>query len=201
MQIAAPAFIARLEHDAARFLKHEATIKRFLHADRDFVALCHYNANIDNAWFWRDAAGSLGCGLLDWGRVRQMNVAYALWGSLCGASRDIWDSHLDELLALFTTELRAHGGPRLDVAELKLHLDLYVATMGLATLIEAPALVMARLPEAAHARDPLDPVFSRDDVVRGFMHVFTNFMHLWQSHDFGASLDRSIRRVGGCADP
>lgn len=200
-QVAAPSFTARLEHDAVRFLRHEAAIKRFLHADRNFIALCHYNANIDNAWFWRDASGTLGCGLLDWGRVRQMNVAYALWGSLCGAGLDIWDNHLDELLALFTTELHAHGGPRLDVRELELHLDFYVATMGLATLIDAPALVLSRLPAAVHARDPLDPVFLKDDVTRGFLHVFTAFLHLWQSHDFGARLDRLIRDVGGRADP
>ena len=64
-QVAAPSFIARLEHDAVRFLRHEATIKRFLHADRDFIALCHYNANIDNAWFWRDASGpsAVGCSI------------------------------------------------------------------------------------------------------------------------------------------
>jgi hypothetical protein len=193
--IAAPAFIARLEGEAVRFLRHEATIKRFLHADRDFIALCHYNANIDNAWFWRDASGALGCGLLDWGRVRQMNVAYALWGSLCGASLEIWDSHLEELLALFVAELHAHGGPRLDVAELELHLDFYVATMGLATLIEAPTLVLSRLPEAAAAQGPLDPVFLKDDVARGFLHVFTAFLHLWQRHDFGASLDRLLARI------
>jgi hypothetical protein len=194
-QLAAPAFIASLEHDAIRFLRHERTVKRFLHADRDFIALCHYNANIDNAWFWRDASGALGCGLLDWGRVRQMNVAYALWGSLCGADLDLWDGHLDELLALFTSELHAHGGPRLDTAELELHLNFYVATMGLATLIEAPALVLSRLPEAAGARDPLDPVFFKDDVARGFLHVFTGFLHLWQRHDFGASLDRLLERM------
>jgi len=194
-QVTAPSFIARLEQDAVRFLRHEAAIKRFLQADGNFIALCHYNANIDNAWFWRDDSGALGCGLLDWGRVRQMTVAYALWGSLCGAGLDIWDTHLDELLALFTTELHAHGGPQLDVAELELHLDFYVATMGLATLIDAPALVLSRLPEAAGARDPLDPVFFKDDVARGFLHVFTGFLYLWQKHDFGARLDRLLERA------
>ena len=109
-----------------------------------------------------------------------MNVAYALWGSLCGASLEIWDGHLEELLTLFVAELHAHGGPRLDVTELKLHLDFYVATMGLATMIEAPALVLSRLPEAAAAHGPLDPVFLKDDVARGFLHVFTAFLHLWQ---------------------
>jgi hypothetical protein len=192
--------MARLEREAFRYLHHEATIKRFLHANRDFIALCHYNANIDNAWFWRDSVGALGCGLLDWGRVRQMNVAYALWGSLCGASLEIWDRHLEELLSLFADELHAHGGPRLDIAELELHLHFYVATMGLATLIEAPALVLSRLPEAAQAQSPLDPVFRKDGVARGFLHVFTAFLNLWQTRDFEASLDRLLdggsRQVG-----
>jgi hypothetical protein len=194
-QLAAPSFMERLERDAVRVLKHEATIKRFLHADHDFIALCHYNANIDNAWFWRDASGALGCGLLDWGRVRPMNVAYALWGSLCGAGLDLWDSHLDELLALFASELHVHGGPRLDVEALELHLDFYVATMGLATMLEAPALVLSRLPEAARALSPRDPVFLKDAVASGFLHVFTGFLHLWQTHDFGASLDRLLERT------
>jgi hypothetical protein len=193
--LAAPSFMARLEQDAVRFLRHEAAIKRFLHADRNYIALCHYNANIDNAWFWRCASGALGCGLLDWGRVRQMNVAYALWGSLCAAGLDIWDNHLEELLALFTAELHTHGGPRLDAAELRVHLDFYVATMGLATLIEAPALVLSRLPEAAGARNALDPVFLGDDVARGFLHVFTAFLHLWERHEFGASLDHGLPRM------
>jgi hypothetical protein len=189
-----PAFIARLEREALRFLRHEGAIKRFLHAQPDFIALCHYNANIDNAWFWHER-GTLQCGLLDWGRVRPMNVAYALWGSLCAATVELWDRHLNELLALFIDELHTHGGPRLEAGELRLHLDFYAATVGLAMLIQAPTLILSRLPEAADAEGPLDPVFGKDEVSRGFLHVFTTFLNLWQTHDFGASLDRWLARV------
>ena len=96
--IIVPEFIARVTKEAARFLSHETAIKRFLHADTDYIALCHWNANIDNAWFWRDVAGVLQCGLLDWGRVRQLNLAYAIWGCMLCAPQYIWDDHLDELL-------------------------------------------------------------------------------------------------------
>jgi hypothetical protein len=105
---------------------------------------------------------------------------------------EIWDEHLDELLVLFTGELHAHGGPLLDVARIRLHLDFYAATMGLAVLLQAPGLVLARLPEAANALGPLDPIFNQDEVARGFLHVFTAFLNLWQTHDFGASLDRML---------
>jgi len=194
VHVTTPQFIARLERDAVRCLRHEATIKRFLHADRDFIALCHWNTNIDNAWFWRDPAGALQCGLLDWGMVRQMNVAYALWGGLCGASAEIWDEHLDELLALFVNELHAQGGPQLEVATLRLHLQLSVAMLGLALMMDCPALVLARLPEAAEASGALDPLLHKNEVARCFLHVFTAFLNLWQRDDFGASLDRLALR-------
>lgn len=198
--VAAPEFIARLEREAVRFLRHEPAIKRFLCANRDFVALCHWNTNIDNAWFWRDSSGVLQCGLLDWGMVRQMNVATALWGGLCGASLEIWDRHLDELLALFTGEVLAHGGPRLDVAELRLHLDLSVAMLGLSLMMDVPSLVLSRLPQVVSAHGPLDPVLHKNEVARGFLHVFTAFLNLWQTHDFGERLDQLLERVRGAGE-
>ena len=78
---------------------HEHSVARQLAADTDYVALCHWNANVDNAWFWREAATSgLHCGLMDWGCVGQMNLGMALWGAMSGAETDLWDRHLDELL-------------------------------------------------------------------------------------------------------
>lgn len=194
-RLAEPSFIASLEEQAVRLLRHENAVKRFLHADGDFVALCHWNTNVDNAWFWRDRAGALQCGLLDWGLVRQMNVAAALWGGLSAASLDIWDNHLDELLELFITELHAKGGPGLRLSDLKLHLDLATALLGLALMMDTPALVLSRLPEAATASGPRDPVLDKDEVARNFLHVFTAFLNLWQRCDFGASLDRAFERL------
>jgi hypothetical protein len=187
-------FFTKLGREAVRFMEYEAAIKRFLQGNPNFIALCHWNAHVDNAWFWRDDSGTLHCGLMDWGRVRQLNVAYALWGSLSAASLSIWDDHLDELLSLFTQELHEHGGPRLEVAELKLHLDLYVATMGLAWLMPAPSRILRLLPEAATASSPRDPVFKKHESARNQLHISSTFLHLWQTHEFGASLDRFLQR-------
>ncbi|MFA7601837.1 MAG: hypothetical protein WCY29_02415 [Novosphingobium sp.] len=190
--VAAPGFVARLERDALAFLRHEAEVRRFLHADPRFVALTHWNTNIDNAWFWRDAAGVLQCGLLDWGMVRQMNLAYGLWGGLSAADGAMLAAHLDALLALFARELAMHGGPALPPDLLALHFDLSVALLGLALMIDLPALIAARLPEAVNAAGPRDPLLTRDPVVRGFLHVSTNFLDLWARRDFGASLERML---------
>lgn len=197
-----PAFIATLDREVGRFLGEEARIKRFLQSDPDLIALCHWNAHIDNAWFWRDGDGALQCGLMDWGRVRPLNLAFALWGCLSGAPLEIWDRHLDDLLVLFTDELAEGGGPRLAPARLKLHLDLYVAMMGLAWMLEAPARILFRLPEVASASGPHDPIFRRSETARNQLHIFTNVLNLWRTHDFGAGLDQLVEggRSGG-SDP
>ena len=197
--ITAPAFIAKLDQQVGRFLEHDATIKRFLLSNPDFIALCHWNANIDNAWFWRDASGALQCGLMDWGHVNQMSVAYALWGCLSGAGLEVWNCHLDELLTLFTAELCEHGGPRLAVAELKLHLQLYAARMALAYFLECPARILFRMPDVAAASGPLDPMFRHNDTARNQLSMLTVVMNLWESHDFGAVLDRLLERMPAAA--
>jgi hypothetical protein len=195
--VCTPAFIARLRRDAPRFLHHQASVKRFLHSDLDFIALCHWNANIDNVWFYRGQDGTRQCGLLDWGMVRQMNMAYCLWSGLSMCTPELWNAHLDELLDLFIGTLHDHGGPRLDRNELKLHLDLSVAMLGLALMMDVPSLILSRMPEAATASGPLDPLLLKDSVVRGFLQGFRGFLNLWETRDFGASLDRMLERRAG----
>lgn len=190
--LATPAFIARLKDEAPRFLAHERAIKRFLYADPDLIALCHWNANVDNAWFWRGDSGELQCGLMDWGRVGQMNVALALWGAFSAAEPAMLEEHLDDLLALFVAEYRAHGGPAVDAASLALHLELFVATMGLAWLMDAPALIEAWVPDLDTIQDRRDPRLRENEAARTQLHMATNFLNLWRVRDFGAALERFL---------
>lgn len=195
--IKSPAFFATLDRQVGRFLEHETTINRFLQSDSRFIALCHWNANIDNAWFWRDAAGTLQCGLMDWGHAGQMNVAFSLWGCLSAAGLDIWNEHLEELLALFICELAENGGPRLEMADLRLHFELYVALMGLSYFIDSPSRILFRLPEAATAAGPRDPVFDKSETARNQLHISTVFLNFWQACDLGASLERMLEGTTG----
>jgi hypothetical protein len=188
-------FIAQLAAQVGRFPAYESTIKRFLQSNPEFIALCHWNANIDNAWFWRDGRGELECGLLDWGHASQMNVAMALWGSLSGAETELWNQHLDALLQLFIAEFRNCGGPALELGELKLHLDLYIALMGLARLLDAPPLIRAQIPDLARVTSRFDPRFKANELARSQLQMMTTFLDLWQIHDFGSVLDEFLRRT------
>src|SRR5262249_20250423 len=144
----------------------------------------HWNTNIDNAWFWRDEAGALQCGLLDWGMVRRMNVAYGIWGGLSAAGIEIFDNHLDELLGGFAREYEAEGGPCISAEKLGLHFDLSLMLLGLALMMDVPAMALSRLPELAEVESARDPALRRDEVARCFTHVFTNFLNLWDTRGF-----------------
>ena len=193
--LADPAFPARLEAEAQAILAHEPAVRRFLQADPRFVAVCHWNTNIDNAWFWREPGGALRCGLLDWGMVRPMNVATGLWGGLSAAPTAFLDCELADLLDHYRAELSGHGGPSLPADLLDLHFDLSLALVGLALMMDLPALVAARMPDIGRARGPLDPLLRRDKVVEGFLLVSTNFLHLWARRGFGTSLTRMLERT------
>jgi hypothetical protein len=186
------AFLDRLAADARLIRAREAEIQRELTADPDFVALCHWNAHIDNCFFWRNAAGELRCGLIDWGRVGQMTLGSVLWGALSAADHDIWGRHLGELLELFVAEYAASGGPRLTVDRLERHLVLHMAAMGTARVLAFPEVIRFRLPECVAAVGPLDPVFEpvAVDPARNCRQIYVNLLRYWKDRDFGEAVKR-----------
>lgn len=188
--VGSPEFLARLRDDVARVALHEHTIAHQLADDSDYVALCHWNANIDNAWFWRDADGALHCGLMDWGCVAQMNLGMALWGAMSGAETEMWDAHLDELLTLFVMEYERCGGPRLDPSRLRRHMLLYAAAMGVAWLLDVPALIRKRFDAVPGTRK--DPRIRDDESVRAPLQMLSNLLSAWERHRVGDLLDDAV---------
>jgi len=186
--IRSEAFIDRLGDEVVELAVHESAIWRYLENSAEFVALCHWNANVDNAWFWRNEGGQLECGLLDWGCVGRMNVAMAIWGAMCSAETHMWDLHLSELLRLFTEEFHRHGGPLLDVAEFEHQVLSYAGVMGVAWLLDVPRYLSRKLPSQVSCRT--DPRIRRDEAIRSRLQMMTNFLNLWERTDLGRVLDR-----------
>jgi len=193
--VRSPQFIARLRDDAPRFLRHEPAAWSYLAGQRDYLALCHWNANVDNAWFWRGADDVLHCGLLDWGCVGQMNIAMALWGAMSGAETDMWDHHLDDLLGLFVSEIRRGGGPDLNVGELHDQLMLYVGIMAVAWLLDVPALIRSRFGDSASSLSRDDACIKDDESIRAPLQMLTNALNLWETRYFGDLLDAALGRT------
>ncbi|MEW9853826.1 hypothetical protein [Novosphingobium sp. M1R2S20] len=172
---------------------HEDLIRNDLLSNPDLVALCHWNAHIDNAWFWRDADRELRCGLMDWGRVSQITFGAALWGCLSAAHHDVVDHELDTLIALFVREYHAAGGPRLDVDLLKRHFLLHVGIMGLARVLAMPKVVLLLVRNPEQMTGPLDPRVLASGSGYNCLHIYTNLLKLWSRADFGGSLETLTR--------
>jgi hypothetical protein len=195
-EIRSEAFLDRLARDARRVRDHEAELQHFLTGDPDMIALCHWNAHVDNCIFTRDAAGRLGCGFIDWGRVGRITLGSVLWGALSAAHHAIWDEHIDELLALFVAEYRSAGGPAISAEALDLHLALHMMTMGVARVLAFPEIIEFRLPGCVNATGPHDPMFEpvAADPARNCRQVYVNLLQHWRRRDFGAKLDQLLDR-------
>lgn len=169
----------------------EDTVMALLHGADDYVALCHWNANVDNAWFWRNDVGALDCGLLDWGCVSVMNVAMALWGTLCGAETAMWDTHLDDLLDHFVRQYHHSGGPLIDPAELRRQLTLYAVVMGVRWLLDVPANLRIAVPDLRDVPNRCDARIRDNEPARAQLLMLTNFLNLWATRDIGELLTRA----------
>jgi len=111
-------FLKHWREDLLFGLANKDAVIGYLHQDIDYTGLCHPNLNIDNAWFWRDEAGALQVGLLDWGGAGQMSIAQALSGMLMMPDPDIYLRLRREVIETFIAEYATRGGVKLDAAEL-----------------------------------------------------------------------------------
>jgi hypothetical protein len=143
LPVGAPELLARLRADVSRFAHHEHAVTGQLAADSDYVALCHWNANVDSLVLARCrrrfALPPDGLGI-----VSEMNLGMAIWGAMSGAETEMWNEHLDELLYLFVAEVHRCGGPDLYADRLRRYTLLYAAAMGVAWLLDVPALIRKR---------------------------------------------------------
>ena len=171
-------------------LRLEMAIRTYLNTASDCVALCHWNMNLDNAWFWKDGQGELNAGLLDWGSVGQMNLAQGLYGMTCAAEADFLNTHREDLLALFVDEYARSGGPLLDVEELGFMYRLSVAVLGIAWILDAPSLIEAEIPDFARLSGRKDPRLRENFLARAQLQLLVVFLNEWQAGNIGAALKK-----------
>ncbi len=185
--IADRAFLDRFCADAPLVVEQQEAIWRFLHSRPDMIALCHMNANIDNAWFWREPDGALEAGLIDWGSVGKMSVASSIWGCIGAAEPETHDRHLDTLLDIFIAEYVREGGPMLDRVELALHLETHVMMSALGMTTAPPAL-LREVPDPNVAADRYDPVFTVNETARVQLKITVSLLNMWERRNLGRRL-------------
>ena len=180
-----PGFQRQFLDDIPAVIAAESRIKEILQGNPDFIALCHWNANIDNCWFWRDGDGDLQCGLIDWANVGPMSVAQSISGAISGAEKSLWDDHLDEVLQVFADEYSLHGGPHLNVEEVKRHILLLLALSGISYFMSAPVAIMREISDLDAVESYQDKVFQQHENARIQLHMMTKLLNVWQKRTLG----------------
>ena len=178
-------FLRRFALEVPRVLASQDLMWQDLAAETDHLGLCHWNANVDNAWFF-PVDGELRCGLLDWGCVGRMNVAMPIWGALCAAETSLWDQHFDDLLTVFTDEVRRSGGATLDPGRLGRQVLAYAAVMGATWLLDVPGRLRATLGAATTHLTRFDPEIRDDESLRAPLQMLTNLLNLWATREAAA---------------
>ena len=161
-------------------LAEQERLRGQLHNNDNYLALMHWNANIDNAWFWRDG-GTLNCGLMDWGGVGQMNIGLALWGALSACEPQVWRQHLDDLLDTFVTAFAEAGGASLSRDTLKQHMAIAATLLGLSWLMDAPAMILRAVPNLPTDADRWYPAIVESETARSQWLMLGNCLYLWRT--------------------
>jgi hypothetical protein len=180
-----PRFRERFIRDIPDVVAAERRIREILYGNPDFIAFAHWNANIDNCWFWRNAQGILQCGFVDWANAGQISVAQSVMGAISGAEPAIWDGHLDELLTVFIEQYAAQGGPRLSLEEFRLHILLIVAVSGVAYSMGAPIAIERDIANIDAIESYRDDAFRQNENARIQLHMTTKMLSAWQTRRLG----------------
>ena len=196
--IRSEAFIDLLLTEVPRSFEHADALRTALRESaRDLFAFCHWNANIDNAWYWQNRNGDLACGLLDWGNVGVMNMVTALSSALVFAEPDFVIENLDHFFDLFSGVFAEVGGGPLDPALLKLQFSLQMVVGGLQWPLDIVPLILRHLPVLTSATDRFDPRIADDEFLRTQLHLLTAYLMLWQASDPGGLIDRAAAAAKG----
>jgi len=116
-------------------------------SDVDYTGLCHVNLNVDNAWFWRDDAGELKAGLLDWGGAGQASLAQALSGMLMMPQPEKYIPLVNRVIDIFIDEWAKQGCPPISREELHFKYKASVYSTSIFMFITILADALQHFPE------------------------------------------------------
>lgn len=183
--VRSPALREQFIGDIPDVLAAEDRMKDVLYGNPDLIAFAHWNANIDNCWFWRDAGDVLHAGFMDWANAGQISLAQSVSGAISGAECFIWDHHLDDLLRTFINEYAASGGGQLSLDELRLHCLLIVVISGVAYAMGAPVAIEREIENIAMLESYQDERFRIHENARIQLHMMTKTLNVWQAWKLG----------------
>ena len=187
------AFLGQVAESLPRILHRQDAIRAHLASASSYFALCHWNLNLDNAWFWKDEAGLLQAGLLDWGAAGVMHLAQSYFGMICAAETDFASKYRNHLIALWCETYKQAGGPVLDPARFLEDYKLAVALLGAAWIVDAPSIIQGQIPDVSILQGRHDPQLAGNFLARSQLQILMLFLNEWRDLE----IDRALSQLPG----
>lgn len=181
-------FLIDFADGARTVLNKERAIWQAIYGHDDAIALIHWNMNPDNAWFWRDDAGRMQSGQLDWGGVGQGNLAQSYYGMICAAETDFIAANDERLQSLLLSAYAEHGGPRVDPARFDRDVSLAIAVLGAAWMLDAPSLIANDIEDYETLTGRDDPRLRSLFIPRAQLQLLRVFLSEWRRKDIGRAI-------------
>mmetsp|Transcript_32805 Transcript_32805/g.52327 ORF Transcript_32805/g.52327 Transcript_32805/m.52327 type:complete len:625 (-) Transcript_32805:164-2038(-) len=160
---------------------YAAEINYSMHANPDYTALGHLNLNVDNAYFWRDDAGKLDCGVFDWGGLGLASCGSKLWWWYYCMDYADFKRSITGLLETYVETYKEHSGLVLDKDELYVMVILS-AIQQMAGLVAAVPQITKMCPkkEWDTIKDRYDPRIGANvdgkSTIRLYLHCMNTIM-------------------------
>lgn len=117
-------YFDKFKTEAEDMSKYCGDMNWYMSAIPEYFALCHPNAQVDNAFYWKSDAGEVQCGLLDWGGISHANIPTCLGNGWMGAEPEVMEEHEEKLIQLFVDEYEKVTGFRFDCEHLHMCMKL-----------------------------------------------------------------------------
>merc|ERR1712007_287119 len=147
----------------------------------EYFSLTHPNAQVDNAWYWRNTAGNIECGLLDWGGVQHGSIPVCMGNGWMGAEAHVMSEIEGPLIRLFIDEYEKMSGFRFDFDDLRMHIKLAQATALFGCCANIGMLLrIIRTNEWKDVQCRSDPRIDENFLIRCYYVQIELFLGMWR---------------------
>lgn len=190
------AYVDRFFREAGEIVPLVSHIMVYTSIMPEYWSLIHPNAQVDNAWYWREMNGDVSCGLLDWGIVMHGSMANCMAGGWMGGEPEVMDEHEEKLLVYFIDEYEKITGVKLDFDDLLMHfrlarvLTLYGCCANIGTLLRT-----IKKDDWKKVKDRFDPKINDNFLMRCYFVQVEMLLAMWAKRSPYQAFKKWMNRV------
>mmetsp|Transcript_75622 Transcript_75622/g.200613 ORF Transcript_75622/g.200613 Transcript_75622/m.200613 type:complete len:200 (+) Transcript_75622:1-600(+) len=158
--------------------------------------LCHPNAQLDNAFYWKNAAGDIRCGLIDFGMTQYNSMTSCIGNGWMGAEYDMLDEHEEGLVKCFIDCYHTETGVRFDYDDFYMHVKLTQAIVFYGCCVNVRWLYTLMKKDAwKDIKDRRDKRVDNAFLIRCYYVQLVLFLGMWRRRSPYAMFRRWIART------